>query len=86
MKHIKTRARDFKAITIPKFIPLYYSSDPHHLEEGVQFPQEEEARLHEEGAEAEVAQGTYNCSNKEINNYERTKKEVTMYVNSSNKK
>lgn len=74
--YIKTRARDCKAVKIPKCIPWYYSSDPHHLEEGVHFPQEEEAPLQEEGAEAEVAQGTYNSSDKEI----------TMYVNSSNKK
>lgn len=65
-KYIKTRASNCKAIKIPKFISLYYSSDHHHLEEGVHFPQEEEAPLQEEGAEAEVAQGTYNSSNKEI--------------------
>lgn len=65
-KYIKTRASNCKAIKIPKFISWYYSSDHHHLEEGVHFPQEEEALLQEGGAEAEVARGTYNSSNKEI--------------------
>lgn len=54
--YIKTRASNCKARKIPKFISWYYSSDHHHLEEGVHSPQEEEAPLQEEGAEAEVAQ------------------------------